>query len=449
MYKNKSTGFYEEDFRWKGIPRLHVSYGEKTAAKARPLSDVMHRIFREGRTDLIAKVRSGEISPAQLAALVADEKPLKDAGVAFAEPWPTVRAAADKYVAWLLENEKKSDKTAAAAKAQLDHFVAFVGAETLLDQVTASRVTAFQRHLYSLGRAQNTVHAAVWRVSGLYAWCVRREQREAVEAGRAARPLHIPIDHDEITTEKTQRQRCLSAEEAERLVAATPPMLLFPVLAGLLAGLRIDEMLHLRPGFDIDLERGLLAIQKQPTWQPKNGKGRFVPIVAQLRPVIEYHLAHFASDDWMVPLMTMPERPMDRATMARHFRTIVRNAELVSGVKDPQGVVFHTLRHTFASWLVMKGADLYTVSQLLGNSIAMVESTYAHLAPDFKQRQVERLNGIVAIPDLAELPAPEVADAGAPGSTVLPEAGSGTSEAAPIGTAKSLEAGFQESRAEP
>lgn len=394
------TGFYEEDFRWNGIPRLHLSYGVKKIAEARPLSDVMHRCFREGRHELIEKVRRGELSPHQLAALVADEKPLKDAGVAFAAPWTSLSTAVDEYVTWLLESEKKADATSAAARQQLDRLIAFVGGDTALDAVTPSRVTAFQRHLYAAGLAQNTVAATVWRVSGLYTWCGRREQREATEHGRPPRSLSVPIDYDEITTDKTKRERCLTEAEGERLIAATPPALLFPVLAGLLAGLRIDEMLHLRPAYDVDLERGLLAIQRQPTWKPKNGKTRFVPIVAQLRPVIEYHLEHFASDDWMMPLQTMPERPMDRATMGRQFRTIVANAELVTGVRDPQGVVFHTLRHTFASWLVMKGADLYTVSQLLGNSIKMVEGTYAHLAPDFRQRVVDRLNGIVAIPEL-------------------------------------------------
>lgn len=401
MYKTK-RGVYEEDFRWRGVPRLHVSYGTGKKEDARPLSDVMHRIFREGRHDLIEKVRTGEITVHQLAALVADEKPLTDAGRALGGPWPTIAAAVKEYVQWMRDSEKRADTTAEKAEDQLAHFIEFVGADTRLDAVTSSRVVEYQRHLYAKGFAQNTVSPYVWRVSGLYNWFARRERREANEQRRQPRPLYVPIDHEEITTAKTKRQRCLTEAEGERLVAATPPMLLFPVLAGLLAGLRIEEMLHLRPGFDIDLDRGLLTIQKQPDWQPKNGKSRYVPIVAQLKPVIRYHLEHFASDDWMVPQLTRPEQPMDRATMSGHFRTICRNAELITGVKDPTGVVFHTLRHTFASWLVMKGADLYTVSQLLGNSIGMVESTYAHLAPDFKQRVIERLDGIVAIPALPQ-----------------------------------------------
>jgi integrase len=65
---------------------------------------------------------------------------------------------------------------------------------------------------------------------------------------------------------------------------------------------------------------------------------------------------------------------------------------MVSGQKDPLGVTFHTLRHTFASWLVMAGVDLKTVATLLGHSTThQVERTYGHLSPDHKRRAVEQL----------------------------------------------------------
>ena len=51
----------------------------------------------------------------------------------------------------------------------------------------------------------------------------------------------------------------------------------------------------------------------------------------------------------------------------------------------------HTLRHTFASRLVMAGVDLRTVQELGGwQTLAMVER-YAHLSPAHKAQAVERL----------------------------------------------------------
>jgi integrase len=51
-----------------------------------------------------------------------------------------------------------------------------------------------------------------------------------------------------------------------------------------------------------------------------------------------------------------------------------------------QRVVFHSLRHTFASWLVMKGVPLYTVAQLMGHSTIIMTQRYSHLAPDSMRR---------------------------------------------------------------
>ena len=59
----------------------------------------------------------------------------------------------------------------------------------------------------------------------------------------------------------------------------------------------------------------------------------------------------------------------------------------------PAGVTFHTLRHTFASWLVMEGADLLTVSRLMGHSSTkQVEQTYAHLSPKHRLATIELLS---------------------------------------------------------
>jgi len=62
------------------------------------------------------------------------------------------------------------------------------------------------------------------------------------------------------------------------------------------------------------------------------------------------------------------------------------------GFKDTRDrVVFHTLRHTFASWLAANGTPLLAIKELGGwQSLDMVER-YAHFAPDQKREAIKNL----------------------------------------------------------
>ena len=50
-------------------------------------------------------------------------------------------------------------------------------------------------------------------------------------------------------------------------------------------------------------------------------------------------------------------------------------------------------REFFASQLIMVGIDLNTVRELLGHSDIKTTMRYAHLAPEFKQVAVDKLDG--------------------------------------------------------
>lgn len=76
---------------------------------------------------------------------------------------------------------------------------------------------------------------------------------------------------------------------------------------------------------------------------------------------------------------------VDERYVSRRFKKYAEKAGL------PERFTFHTLRHTFASWLVMKGVDLYTVQKLLGHASIETTMRYAHLRPDKLRADVERV----------------------------------------------------------
>jgi len=73
--------------------------------------------------------------------------------------------------------------------------------------------------------------------------------------------------------------------------------------------------------------------------------------------------------------------------VSKRFRHYRRMAML------PKNIRFHSLRHTYASWLVEGGVDLYRVKELMGHSSIQTTMRYAHLAPDNLRNEVERVFG--------------------------------------------------------
>jgi hypothetical protein len=59
----------------------------------------------------------------------------------------------------------------------------------------------------------------------------------------------------------------------------------------------------------------------------------------------------------------------------------------------PESINFHSLRHTFAAWAVMRGMDLYRLKEILGHADMKTTLVYAHLQPDALRRAMQRCFG--------------------------------------------------------
>jgi integrase len=400
-------GWYEADFRFKDKKRLHLLMRTKKKSEAQDRYDAVRRLFREDRDAMIEQLRSGILTIEHLTRMVAEGLPLAPIATRAALDAATPAAARGtlddvvaRYIAWLEQHPNRAENTVRVNSWQARSFADFVydgerlGARPFA-KITWPMVQAYQTSLVEAGRPKNSITTLMTRVSTLWNWCQDQEAKLARQEHRAATPIYSPIDSEMIMRGSTRRERVLAPSEVERLVAATPAPLEFAVGCGVMAGLRLGEVLHLRQTIDVDLAESVLLVRDQgDVWKPKTKRSiRTVPMVPELRALAERHAKDFAAPPWMFARASDPSLPMHDLVFREHFEKIVTRAGLLYGRDDPLGVTFHTLRHTFASTALQNGVDLYTVAQLLGDSLKMVEEVYGHLSLDFKRAAVAKVAG--------------------------------------------------------
>jgi integrase len=128
----------------------------------------------------------------------------------------------------------------------------------------------------------------------------------------------------------------------------------------------MGELLSLTWAHSIDLSRGVIRLE-----MTKSGKRREVPMRQAVYDV-------FAG---------MPEPRQGRVWRGR---TVRRGWELAverAGLKDFH---FHDLRHSFASWWVMRGGSLQALKEVLGHSSLTMTLKYAHLSPDHLRSEMAK-----------------------------------------------------------
>lgn len=191
-----------------------------------------------------------------------------------------------------------------------------------------------------------------------------------------------PIKKVKLPRLNNQRERFLSREEAKKIleeVQKVSPHTYDICLLSLHTGMRAGEIFDLKWSH-IDTENGLIHIA-----DPKSGRARKAFMTKTIKRIFQ-SLEVGKPEDYVFP--SRDGVRIDR--VSNSFIRAVDELKLNEGITDPrQRVVFHSLRHTFASWLAIQGTPILTIKELLGHqSLAMTER-YSHLSPDHKRQAVE------------------------------------------------------------
>ena len=198
-----------------------------------------------------------------------------------------------------------------------------------------------------------------------------------------------------------RRTRFLTREEADSLLAElwkrsadVHDMALFSLHTGARAG----EIFNLRWG-DVNLPQGLVIFK-----DTKSSKNR----PAFLTEDVKTMLANRQPEDAQSDALVFPGKEgIKIAQISDSFDRAVKTLKLNEGVTDRLiKVTFHTLRHTFASWLAMDGINPFHLKELMGHSDLKLTERYSHLSNDALREAALRVNAGVNYE--VEPPAPDV-----------------------------------------
>lgn len=149
-------------------------------------------------------------------------------------------------------------------------------------------------------------------------------------------------------------------------------------------GLRKGELLGLRWS-DVNFEAEQILIR-----ETKSGKPRMIPMNRRARWLLKKLAARSPLSEWVF----QTRKRNGAAGPAADTKTAWRRALRLARIEDFR---FHDLRHTFASHFAMSGGDLYALAKILGHSNPkMTIDRYAHLSPEFIQRQQGVMNAMYA-----------------------------------------------------
>jgi len=197
-----------------------------------------------------------------------------------------------------------------------------------------------------------------------------------------------PVKKVKIPKVDNKRLRFLTFDEADdllNLLKTESAEMWEMALLSLHCGLRASEIFRLT-WVDIDTENGLIAAKDS-----KNTKTRFAYMTNQVKTML---LKKGAGKPTSL-LYPAPDGG-NRREISRSFERVVKKSGLNDGITDRRDkVVFHTLRHTYASWLVQQGESLYVVKDRLGHSTLAMTERYSHLAPENSKKTVETLEKLL------------------------------------------------------
>lgn len=274
----------------------------------------------------------------------------------------------DSYLAHLRVERGLGRLTLEAYGSDLTRFAAHLALEgATVTTTTPKHISAFLVRLSKQGLASRSQARMLSAVHELYRWLVREQTvtRDPTELA----PTPSKVKKLPVVLSAAEMRALLSAPDEATPLGLRDAAMLHTMYA---AGLRVTELVRLELGA-VQLDEGFLVAHG------KGNKRRLVPIGMPARERIGRYRSEvrerWANAGERALFVTERGMPMTR----QNFWERVRIHALAAGIRR---ISPHKLRHTFATHLLVGGADLRTVQTMLGHADITTTEIYTHLSRD-------------------------------------------------------------------
>ena len=239
-------------------------------------------------------------------------------------------------------------------------------------QAPPELLQAYMASLHAAGLAARTAARRLSALRQFHRFLLREKIRDddptqLLDSPRLPKSLPKYLSEEEVdallaaATERTGQQGAIARAALEILYAT---------------GLRVTELLSL-PRTALSGDAEILLIKG------KGGRERIVPLSEQAKAAAAILAKTQATGRWLFPGRD-PKQPMTR----QGFALLLKHIALEAGL-DPARVSPHVLRHSFASHMLARGADLRSLQLLLGHADIATTQIYTHVLAERLQRLVE------------------------------------------------------------
>lgn len=273
----------------------------------------------------------------------------------------------DSYVTYLRDVKRMAANTIESYARDLAALAGFAEARgTAVDALDRHDLEAFVRSLMASGLSPRSVARAVACVRGFYRFAAVEDKRDGSPADDLRAPRAWP-----------SLPKFLSLEEVDRLLAqpdtSTPRGLRDKALIEVLyaTGLRVTELVSLKTS-NLHLDEGYL------TCVGKGSKERIVPVGQEAADWLKKYLAHGrrallnGSSPWLF-VNARDGGPLSRVG----FWKVLKEYGIKAGISRELSP--HVLRHSFATHLLERGADLRAIQVMLGHADLSTTQIYTHV----------------------------------------------------------------------